>query len=83
MANGTARNPITTLPDGEAARPWYRRLTLVAGFVLLAVQYAEAQGLLPPGLSGELRTAGEQATGLGETLLGMGVLVGIYRQIAK
>lgn len=77
------RNPLTTLPEGEAERPWYKRLTLLAGGALILSQYAEAQGLIPEGVTGKLQTVGEQAVALAQTLLGLGALVGIYRQIAK
>jgi hypothetical protein len=83
MSNGTVRNPITTLPEGEAERPWYRRVTLVAGGLLILSQYLEAQGLIPAGISSQLETASEQGMALLETVLGLGVLAGVYRQIAK
>ena len=76
-------SPLTTLPVAEETRPWYKRLTLVCGGLLILSQYAAAQGLVPPGLSSLLDTLGQQAVALAETLLGVGTLVGAYRQLAK
>lgn len=77
------RNALTTLPDAEYLRPWYKRLTLICGIGFAALQYAEAQGLVPAGLGSQLQTAAEQIVALAQTLLGVGTLVGLYRQVAK
>jgi uncharacterized membrane protein YphA (DoxX/SURF4 family) len=57
-------------------RPWYKRMTIAFGALFAVTQSLEAGNVIPPG------TTQATAAGLTEVVSGLGVLIGMYRQIA-
>ena len=74
-----ARKRLLDKPDDD--RPVYKRMTVVFGAIMAALvgggKSLEATGQVPPGTTD---TAG---MAIAESLAALGVLVGLYRQVAN
>lgn len=66
-----------SLEKPEAGRPWYKRVTIVLGAILAATSSLEPVGVIAPG------TTEAAAAAVTQILSSYGVLVGLYRHIAK
>lgn len=65
-----------TLPEGEASRPFWKRMTIIWSAIFAGVSAAEATGSIPAG-------TGEAGANLLQTLAGFLATIGIYRQVSK
>ncbi len=63
---------VTATPSAD--RPFYKRWTIIAGAIIVLVEYGEAQHLIPMGFASEMSALLES----GATMLG---LAGLYRHI--
>jgi len=71
---------LTKTPSGD--RPLYKRLTLIGGAILALSNYAESQGVAPPGTFEAFQNTQASLYALANSIGGLLTLFGVYRQVS-